>query len=100
MDQIQPVNVVFGLIAVVVYLYVGWIWPIQAIKKANKRNESTTFPGVMMAVFGILPIIILLILLWKSQKSANGNNGGTPPPNGEIGGQPTNALGSETANVK
>lgn len=97
MDTPAPGTIVLGLVATFVYLYVGWIWPIQAMKKAKKRNESGTFPGVVMAVFGILPIIILLILLWKSQKSANGNNGGTPPPSGQIATAPSNKLGSETA---
>jgi hypothetical protein len=96
--------VLCGLVLVACYLYVGWIWPIQRLKelKEGKGQGSKTLPGVMLAVFGILPIIIGLVMLWKAQGPANSTTtgGNVPPPNKVNAIMPSEGAGSEITEVK
>ena len=93
----QAIPVLCGFMCLFLYVYLGWILPIEAIKEADKQKKSKTFPIICLTVFGIGPILYILYQLWSARGSAASNTtGGTNVPVNNVEPKmPSEAAGAE-----
>ena len=93
----NAIFIFFSFLCFFLYVYLGWILPIEAIKEADKQKKSKTFPIMTLTVFGIGPIVYLLYKLWTARGSATSNTtGGTNVPVNKVEpNMPSEAAGAE-----